>query len=351
MAIDLYEPRTMARMLSEMKPPRTFIRDTFFRNHEEYDTEHVDVDIEIGARRLAPFVSPRLAGKVVDTVGFKTSVYKNPTISLKKVLTGDHLQARVPGESLYENRSPEERQAILLGKGLADLDQMITRREEWMCAQALFTGQIHVVGDGVDEVITFGRPAELTIALPAAAQRWDADTADIPKQLRDWRRACVKASGQSPDTAILGAKAADALLANEKLRKTLDTLRLDMGQISPELMGTPGVTYLGQLKGTGIDLWVYDEWYVDPDSGDELPMVPEKEVLIGSSRAYTALRYAAVPVATGSDGSSTLSIVRGARIPDSWIEKEPPARFIKISSRPLPVPIQIGAFLKATVVA
>ena len=60
---------------------------------------------------------------------------------------------------------------------------------------------------------------------------------------------------------------------------------------------------------------------------------------------------AAVPVATGSDGAASLAIVRGARIPDSWIEKEPPARFIKISSRPLPVPIQIGAFLKATVVA
>ncbi len=351
MAIDLYEPRTMARMLSEMKPPRTFIRDTFFRNHEEFQTEHVDVDIEIGARRLAPFVSPRLPGKTVDTIGFKTSTYKNPTVAMKKVITGDHLQHRLPGETLYEGRSPAERQAALLGKALADLDGMITRREEWMCAQALFAGQIHVVGDGVDELISFGRPAELSIALPAAAQRWTADTADIPKQLRDWRRACVKACGLAPDTAVLGAKAADALLANEKLRSMLHTLRLDMGQISPEITAMPGVTYLGQLKGTGMDLWSYDEWFVDPDSGEEQPMVPEKQVLIGSSRAYTALRYAAVPVATGSDSSSSLSLVVGARIPDSWIEKEPPARFVKISSRPLPVPTQIGAFLVATVVA
>ena len=42
-------------------------------------------------------------------------------------------------------------------------------------------GEVHQsdAADGVDEVITFGRPAELTIALPAAAQRWDALVVDF----------------------------------------------------------------------------------------------------------------------------------------------------------------------------
>jgi hypothetical protein len=350
MAVDLYERRAMARMLSQQKPPRTFIRDTFFKNHEEYDVENIDVDIETGARRMAPFVSPRVASKTVDMVGYKTSTYKAPTVAQKTVLNVQHLQNRLPGEALYEQRSPEEREAILLSKGLSDLDGMLTRREEKMSADALFTGQIHVIGEGVDEIITFPRPAGNVIALPAAALRWGGASADIIKNFRDWKRIAVKSCGMAPDIAILGSLAADALLADANLRLALDTRRIDLGIIEPKDLGK-GVTYLGQLRGTGIDLYSYDEWYIDPEdpAAAEQAMVPEKQVLLGSSTAYTALRYGAVPVATGSDSNSSLSLVIGARIPDSWVQKEPAARFIKLSSRPLPVPIQIGAFVVATV--
>jgi len=32
---------------------------------------------------------------------------------------------------------------------------MIVRREEWMCAQAIYTGTIHVIGEGLNEIIDF----------------------------------------------------------------------------------------------------------------------------------------------------------------------------------------------------
>ena len=156
MAIDLFDPRTMAQMLLERKAPRTFLRDMFFANRRPYDTEFVDVDSETRVRRLAPFSNPKLAAKVADSTGFTTSSFTPPTVSQKMVTMAEQLQKRVAGEPVYGGMSPDERAAALLGKNLSELDDMIARREEWMCAKALFDGSIHITGEGVDTIVSFG---------------------------------------------------------------------------------------------------------------------------------------------------------------------------------------------------
>jgi hypothetical protein len=112
-----------------------------------------------------------------------------------------------------------------------------------------------------------------------------------------------------------------------------------------------GATYYGQFAGTGIDLWGYDEWYIDPADGVEKPLVPQKMVLMGSSKSYTVMRYGAVGVTSGLDGQAQLSLAAGRRIPESWVTKEPAVRFLKISSRPLVVPVQNDAYLTCQVIA
>ncbi len=353
MAIDLFEPRTMGRMLLERKSPKGFIRSLFFRNEVPNDTEHIDFDIETRVRLMAPFSSSKLPGQVVDDQGYTTKSFTPPLINPKKVTTAETLQKRLPGENVYSQQSPDERAAALLGKNLGELEDMIIRREEWMCMQAAFLGQVPVVGPGVNVTIDFGRNAGNTVGLLAASERWSAGTADIPKNLRDWNRTMVQRCGVGADVAILGQAAADALLNNSALRGQLETLRMDMGQIAPEYMEAKGVTYLGRLKGTAIDLWSYDEWYIDPNNpgAGEQAMMSSKFVLVGSTRAQTELAYGSVPVATGTDGGASISLVSGQRVPESWIEKEPAARFIKVSARPLPIPTQVNAFLTAQVVA
>jgi len=353
MTINLFEPRTMGQMLLERKAPKGFIRSLFFRDEVPYDTEHIDFDIETRVRRMAPFSNPKLAGQVVDDVGYKTNSFTPPLINPKKVTTAEHLQQRQAGEAVYGGMSPDERAAAKLGKDLADLDDMIIRREEWMCMQAALEGSVRVHGQGIDVTVDFLRDAGNTIALLAAGDRWTAGTADIPKNLRDWQRLIIKRCGIAPDNAIMGQAAADAFLSNSALRTQLDTLRMDLGQIAPEFREAQGVTYLGRLKGTGIDLWSYDEWYIDPEDNAhaETAMMSSKCVLLGASRARTELAYGAVPVATGEEGSSAITLITSSRVPESWIQKEPAARFVKVSARPLPIPIQVNAFLKATVVA
>jgi len=374
MSIDLFNPRSMMQALLQMKPPRTFLRSKMIRRDEFSDREQIDVDTKTGVRRLAPFVNPATGvGKAMDRIGFSTQTVTPPMVSPKRSLTITDVQKRLPGENIYAQQTADERAAILLGQDLAELDEDISRVEEWMCAQAAFNTTtvagtkgtlIECKGDDVDETFFFPRDPSLVDLAPTASpsgglgsstpvstqlantRRWDQSGADIPVQIRQIRRQVAKITGMALDYAIIGSDAADALLTAPSLSGLsglLNTRRLDLGLIKPEDMGE-GVTYLGTFNGTGIDLFAYDEFYIDPADGVEKPIVPTKSVLFGSSRSYTVMRYGAVGITSGIDQQAQLALVAGRRVPDSWIVKEPAVRMLKVSARPLVVPVQNNAY-------
>jgi hypothetical protein len=333
------------------------------RRDEFSDRELIDVDVKTGVRRLAPFVNPAVGvGKPMDRIGFSTSTVTPPMVSAKRALTPTDLQKRLPGENIYSPQTADERAAQLLGQDLAELDEDCTRVEEWMCAQAAFnTGLvggapgsiINCVGDDVNETYFFPRDASLIAAAPTAtpaaglgsddptstqlanSRRWDQSTADIPVQFRQVKRLIAKLTGMSVDYAICGSAAADELLIAPSLNGLsglLNTRRLDLGLIKPEDMGE-GVTYLG------------------PSTGDETPIVPEKSVMFGCSAGYTVMRYGAVGVTSGVDQQAQLALVAGRRVPQSWVNAEPAVRMLKISSRPLVVPVQNNAYATVQVLS
>jgi len=346
MPISMFETREMIPMLEEAKPANTFLKNTFFSNVVTHETKYVDIDIWQGKRRLAPFVNPNIGSKTVERTGYKTETYEPPQVAPDMVTTAEDLLKRSPGETIYGAKSPDERAAEQLTKDMMEMDSMITRREEQMCSQALFTGQVQVVGEGVNDTIQYwsqlpaqNQPKEAL----GAGSRWNESGAEILNNLRAWRRKVVQASGIAPTNALLGADAAEALLGNDTLLKILDTRRMDEGMLSPEFQAD-GVVYYGRLKGTGLDLWGYDEWYLDAN-GDEQPMVPTKSVLLGSPNVRTSMLYGCVvdPV----EGSFA-----APRVPVSWTQRKDPAgRILAVKSKPLPVIHQVNGFYVADVLA
>ncbi|GAV24801.1 minor capsid protein E [Carboxydothermus islandicus] len=337
MPIDLFSTRTMLEAVQQMQPVRTFLKSTFFVNERTFDTEYVDVDIIKGKRRMAPFVSPKIGGKVVERQGYRTNTYKAPMLAPKLPTTAEQLLKRLPGEPLYSGMSPEDRAAEQLGRDLAELDEIITRREEWMCAQALFTGQIHITGDGVDEIIDFGLTNKEVLTGTA---KWSDPNSDPLADLKRWRQAIIKASGFSPDILIMASDVLDAFLGHSKIQQLLDLRLVDTGQINPQTLPN-GTTYIGRIAELGVNIYTYDEWYLD-DDGNEKPMVPEKTVLMASTSARFDLLYGAyVDVEEG--------VFDLPRVPRSWVEKDPSVRWVQMISRPLPVPQHIDSLYVATV--
>ena len=174
--VSIYEPRTMGRVVQKLPPVRTFFRSTFFRHEETFTTKDVDVDFRKGSRKVAPFVSRLVGGKVVPNTGYQTKTYTPPLVAPEKVTTVDDLLIRRPGESLYSGRTPAERAVLKMADDFKELREQILRREELMCAQTIFTGTIPIIGDGVNEVIDFSCTNKEKIT--TAAKKWTADTSD-----------------------------------------------------------------------------------------------------------------------------------------------------------------------------
>lgn len=345
MPVDMFETRTMMDALREMKPPRTFLLDSFFPRVRTFATKAVDVDIKKGKRKLAPFVSPVLEGKVMTRDGFTTSTFEPAYVKPKRPTTAQHLLQRQPGEAVYTGTlSPQQRAARILGEDLATLTESITRREEWMAAQALLTGKVLVVGDGVDREVDFGMSATHLVTLAGTDLWTDQANSDPIKDLRTWRRTNSQDSGVTDDRCVFGSDVIDAFIDHPKVKDKLNLRRAELGQINVQQL-PDGVTYWGYLSDPGLDIFTYDEWYID-DAGNEQPMVPVNKVIMGSTRAETRRAYGAI-----QDVDADLAgLYETQYFPKSWVTKDPSVRWLMVQSAPLPIPVQIDAFMAATVI-
>lgn len=342
MTINLYDPRTMLKALKTAFPAQTFIRDMFFRERNPVVTEHVDIDIVKGNRKMAPFVHPMRAGSVMARDGYTTNSYTPAMLKPKRGASAPDWQTRQPGEVIYSGTSPDERATKLYVEDLLYLDQIITRREEWMCVKALTEGKVPQKGDGVDEEVVF----PLTITAVEAADKWTADTGKPLAKLRETRQAMVKACGVAPNTAIMGTNALEAFLANAEVAAFSDKSKILLTEIEPQLpvatLETMGVIYWGYMRDSGLYVYTYDEWYYDEATGTEKPMIDESIVLLGNPAARTSLMYGAWTEADEKTGGVVTHV--GERVPRSWVEHDPSVRWVQMVSRPLPVPHQIDAF-------
>lgn len=345
--INLYDPRTMMAAIEQMPPVRTFFRDTFFTNEQTFPTDAVDVDYYKGKRRVAPFVHQKIGGKTVENIGYSTKSYKPQLVAPDKITAADDLAKRMAGEPLYGGMTPAQRAAQQIGRDLAELNEMIARREEVMAAQVMEEGKITVKGEGLDEEIDFSFDNETTIGV-----KWDASAstpiADLEDEVRDIR----KDGFVNPNICVMAKDAADAFLAHEDVQNILDNRRIDLGTIDPSVLPN-GITYLGRLNKLGLDIYQYDEWYLDdwttPGTATEKPMWPDKKVLIASTQAMFSRMYAAVTII--DEDTQQFVTVEASRVPDSWIAKKPARRFIQVQAKPLMVPHEVDSWAVLTVLS
>ncbi|RXE48708.1 major capsid protein [Chromohalobacter israelensis] len=340
---DLFSPRTMLEAIRQMKLARRFLGEMFFgAKPRNFTTEHVDIDIIKGQRKMAPFVRPNRPGRVVDRSGSVMRSYKPPYVKPKmETNAGILLNQRQPGETIYSGRTPLQRAGDQMAQDWEDLDDQISRREEWMRAQALTTGSVNVVGDGVDDIVDF-QMSDSHLVTEATA--WSEAGADPIADLRKYKRRIAKDSGRTGNVAVLSSEAAEAFLDNETVQQKLNTRRVDLGMIRPQEL-PDGVTYLGYLNDPGLDLYAYEEWYIDDQSGDEKPMIPAGGLIVGPSNSRCSMLYGAIQDMAAIEGA----MFDVARYPKSWLEDDPGVRWMMLQSAPLPGFHEPDAFVYAKV--
>lgn len=350
--MDLFTPETMDGVVRVMPTVHTFFRDTFFRTTKPEYTEKVRVDFVKGTRKIAPFVNLKDKAKVIEKRGYITDEFTTPVIKIKDVTNIEDMLNRLPGELLQNSGiTPYDRGVQLMSEQLATFEDMIVRREEWMCVQAMMTGKIPVIGEGVNYEIDFGFTNKSTVST-----LWDATTG-TPTPHADLQAAvlaCKKNGYRTPDICIMERSAYNAFIkackGDDYFKEHKDIF--DIMTIRPERR-TDAVTYVGRLRDPDLDVYVYDEWFIDdwtdPDAPVEKSLMPKGKILLASTGARYS-RYYGLMMFTDPNTGNFRQVV-GTRAADSWISKEPDARFLTLNSRPLPVPHEVDSWYVLTVSA
>ena len=337
----------MGRVIQKLPPVHTFFRSTFFNHEETFVTKSVDVDFRKGSRKVAPFVSRVIGGKIVPNTGYETKTYTPPLVAPEKVTTIDDLLERRPGEQLYSGKTPAQRAVEKMADDFIELREQIARREELMCAQTIFTGKILVIGDGVNEVIDFSFTNKEVIS--TAAKKWTNAASDPIADLKRWHKAVQKSGFVNCNICVMGSSVADAFVNHEKVQKLLDVKNYNLAVIQPRQLPN-GVTYIGTIHELGMDIYTYNEWYLDDWTNEanpeEKPLVPDNQLALLSTGANYSMYYGAITLIDEPNGN--FRTVEGKLVPDTWTKRKPARRFLNISSAPLCVPHDVDSWFVAT---
>ena len=74
------------------------------------------------------------------------------------------------------------------------------------------------------------------------------------------------------------------------IKNMLDIRRIEIGAIKPEEM-EGGLTYYGHLNLPGVDIYGYDEVYLDDETNETKPLIPDNVVLMLPSAARYMRAY------------------------------------------------------------
>lgn len=344
--VSIYEARTMGKVIQKLPPVRTFFRSTFFKHEETFVTKSVDVDFVKGSRKVAPFVSRVIGGKIVPNTGYETKTYTPPLVAPEKVTNIDDLLERRPGESIYSGKTPAQRAVEKMAQDFIDLRAMIARREELMCCQTIYTGQIPIIGDGVNEVISFGFTNKETIT--KAADKWTNEASDPIEDLKRWHETVQKTGFTNCDICVMGRDVAKAFVNHPKVQALLDVRNYNLAVIQPRQL-PDGTTYIGTIHEIGMDIYKYNEWYLDdwtnPEQPEDKPLVPENQLALLSSNANYSMYYGAITLIDEPNGN--FRTVEGKLVPDTWTKRKPARRFLNLSSAPLCVPHDVDSWFVA----
>jgi hypothetical protein len=308
----IYDTNTLIQVVPNLKRAQSFLLDRFFPNIVMSDSEFVSIDVDVGKRRMAPFVSPLVEGKLVEQRRIQTNTFKPAYLKDKRAPDLRKPVRRMIGERIGGEFTGAEREQANLEFEMADQIDVLTRRLEWMGAQALTSGTVTVTGEGFPTVlIDFGRDPSLSVALTGNNQwgvpaNFVADGRDpVPtKSIETWQHQILKSSGARVTDIVFTTTPWLAFLNGVGVQGAVYYPRLgESGNVlDPGAQIQAGAAYKGQWGQ--YSLWLYNDWYVD-DNNVELPMIPDGTVVMSGpdmigTRAFgqildPAFNYEALP--------------------------------------------------------
>lgn len=331
------ETAVLLGLYARLIPFDTFLLSLLFPRVVTFDTSEIAFDKLHQTHKLAPFVSPLVAGKPRKADGSVLKKFKPAYVKPKNAIDPERVLTRKAGESLGAPLSAGDRVNAIRMDTLDEQRKMILNRLEWMAAQLLRTGKITVSGEDYPTVeVDFGRDTDHTVQLSGGARWTESATRDPNGDLEDWMGLL-----DAPCTHIIFGKNAFSLYMDDA--KSEKMLNRDFGSTTTLAMEPQQMmaAYRGRLGAGGPEVWTYSGWYED-DAGVKQFFIDEDEVMLVSTAGGGVRAHGAILDAKAEYQALEL-------FPKSWVSDDPAVEYLMTQSAPLPVMPLIDSTLCATV--
>ena len=339
MALAIYDTAVMNRVVDSLIRPKAALLTQHFTEVQQSEDEKIYFDVQVSARRLAPFVHSSLAGRFVEGLGFKTNDFEPAYIKDKRVLDPHRALKRQIGETIGGSSSPGARNQAVLTQELVDQQDMATRRYETMASEVLRTGKVTITGDGYDTVVVdFLRAASQTVVL-TGANRW-GQTGIVPlENIEDWSDTMLINEGVVVTTVTMDVAAWRLFTADQTTKDQLDIRRIQQTDVNVRAMAKQGLKFKGTIDE--VNYYVYSDHYVD-SGGTTQPMMPANSVILTGDTLEGVRHFGAI-LDEGAGFQARESFTK------SWVEEDPSVRLLLMQTAPILVPRRPNASFGVTV--
>jgi len=332
--VNIFSQAFIDGLLSILKPPTSFLRDTFWTGAPEtHEVDQVIVDVEVDGQKIAAIVSSEDDPVKIARTGYGTRMVKTPKIlMITDLKPRDFMDHRQPGQAgITDTSDPKFKQRVEdeLGKMLRRFQDMRTRMEEWMAAQALLNGkwEITLPQNGKKYKIDFLRPETHNVILSGDAL-WSATTTADPLKVIDTKSTLiVQGAGVQPTHVIMNKATKNALLACTKFIEALNKLNVNRGLLDT----TAADLQNGARKFAEVDgyqFYEYDATYEDYSGANQL-YIPDGDVILAAKHAGNVRHYGPV------EDFDAMPDVRRVEFSKNWTEKMPSKWNLSYESHPL----------------
>lgn len=334
--MDMWTTTELIQLLQDnrVQPPTGFWSDMSLGD-VMMQTENIQFDqLPNFDRRLAPFVSPLVQGRVMRNRGSIRSSVKPAYVKPKHEIRPDAGLVVRRGERSGGEMTPQQRFDLAVLDNLTIESASIERRIDWMACQAIAYGSVTISGEAYPTtVVDFGRNPALTVT-NAGAALWSAGTATPVADVARMRRR-VMTHGKSVVGRVIYGQSAWSYFSKDPVLK--DQMSTQFRGSATDVDRTAGlvgsgvefVGRVGSVQAGFYDCYVYTNDYED-DDGTVKDYINTNDVIgIADPQLYIAF-------GTILDASVMMAM---RQYPKMWPQEDPSVIYTMTQSAPLAVPV------------